>query len=458
MTLAANIRKVDCISNVLSQNTTDVNIHDGTFDWCLQTPVTEPSVKFSVCLKVTAMADNSSTISLRVGEDIFSQVVNALERVMLSNGGTGVCNATGVVIENRSGLLPADRSTCTRTIHENDILNQSSNFDSKLILKLQSNNISLTEFRYVEFAYTLFNYTNVRKLTTLECQICAGMIISKDEYVKRTHNGTRPFVTVGTFHSDKSVALEDGRVLLCDEGHEPGERPLFSSVPGGLVLANVLTVLSLIGILLTLITYIAFPKLRNVPGRVIMNLLVALFVALMSIVIGPLVRYPNSLCITFAAVFHYFWLASFFWMNILSIDTSYILAFKPFSSNDATKGGRYRLYIYHAYGWGTPGVMIIICLILHFCKCTKFAFSYGLDDGICWTDDGASGLYFFNIPVAILLGINMLLLCVTIHCIWRTSRQVKAHGKPSNKLSASRRELLVFIKVSSYSWICVGIL
>ncbi|XP_072038913.1 G-protein coupled receptor Mth2-like [Amphiura filiformis] len=446
--LKANLETpVSCISRTLLNRTKteDINIYNEDFDGCLQDA---PTTKSTVCAKAITTPDNTTATKVRIGPDLLTDVLDVLEEAMMRNN-VRLCDTDIFVIEVRSGILPVDRATqkdCQQSIKEKKVLNQLNEFDESLNLELLVGGVMDKHSYYVEFSYEFHNYSYTRNLLTDDCKICDGKILSADEYLRRSRNGTRPFISIGTFHSDENIGLENGSVLLCDEGHEPGERPLFSSVPGGLVLAQTLTVFSLVGLFLTFITYVVFSQLRNVPGRIIMNLLIALFVALSSICLGPLLLYPDSMCLISAVAFHYFWLAAFSWMNILSIDTTYILSCNPFVSNDASSG-RYRLCAYFVYGWGGPGVFVLVCVALHFCKCTSFGFEYGFDDGVCWTNDGASGLYFFGVPVGILLAINVILLCVTVLTIWRSSRRIRKLEKNNDKLAASRREFIVFIKL-----------
>ncbi|XP_072037526.1 adhesion G protein-coupled receptor E3-like [Amphiura filiformis] len=437
---------ISCYSRTLMNitKTEDITISNEDFDICLQEG---PSTRSTVCTKAITAPDNTTTTNVRIGPDLLTDVINVLDEAMMRNNDR-LCDTDIFVIEVRSGILPVDRATqkyCQQNIWEKEgLTSQLNELDESLTLDFLFGNVTNKHSYYVEFSYEFHNYSYTRNLLTDDCEICDGKIMSADEYLRQSRNGTRPFISIGNFHSDVNIGLENGSVLLCDEGREPGERPLFSKIPGGDVLAQTLTAFSLVGLFLTFITYAVFKKLRNVPGKITMNLLVALFVALSSICFGPLLLYPDSVCLISAIVFHYFWLAAFAWMNIVSIDATYILSCNPFMSNDASSG-RYRLSAYFVYGWGGPGVFVLVCVALHFCKCTSFGFEYGFDDGVCWTNDGASGLYFFGVPVGILLAINVILLCVTVLTIWRSSRRIRKLGKHNDKLA--RREFIVFIKL-----------
>ena len=95
---------------------------------------------------------------------------------------------------------------------------------------------------------------------------------------------------------------------------------------GDSVFEGILTVigivLSLLGLLIALFTYSLFPRLRTNPGLGIMNLSVALFIAQLLFLVAPLAKGVDGLCEGLGSFQHYFWLATFLWMNVLSFDIS----------------------------------------------------------------------------------------------------------------------------------------
>ncbi|KAF7660595.1 hypothetical protein LDENG_00278750 [Lucifuga dentata] len=136
--------------------------------------------------------------------------------------------------------------------------------------------------------------------------------------------------------------------------------------PVGEVDSQILTVISYIGcgissifLGVTLITYLAFVKLRqDYPSKILINLSVALLGLNMLFLLDSwLSSFSNySMCIVTAATLHYFLLASFTWMGLEAVHMYFALV-KVFNTY-------VHAYIFKfcAVGWGIP--LVIVSLVL----------------------------------------------------------------------------------------------
>ncbi|XP_072050440.1 uncharacterized protein [Amphiura filiformis] len=145
---------------------------------------------------------------------------------------------------------------------------------------------------------------------------------------------------------DKFIRLANDSFLVCTAGPPVLGVPLATGrVPEPLTM--VLIIISLIAIIVTFLTYCVFSELRNLPGKIVMNFLVALFIALLTVLID--LALPAYACIGAGPVFHYFWLSAFFWMNALSINTTVTLTrTTPIRKHKGNK----KLFTIMIYGWG----------------------------------------------------------------------------------------------------------
>ncbi|CAF1438980.1 unnamed protein product, partial [Didymodactylos carnosus] len=83
----------------------------------------------------------------------------------------------------------------------------------------------------------------------------------------------------------------------------------------------VATLLSIFALTSTLLTYYLFSVLRNLPGWNTINLTLALILAeILFLVQSILLTTRPSICLLMALGTHYFFLASFFWMNVMAFD------------------------------------------------------------------------------------------------------------------------------------------
>jgi len=86
------------------------------------------------------------------------------------------------------------------------------------------------------------------------------------------------------------------------------------------ILSFVGVVISLVCLFVQFVIYMCYPALRNVPGKCIVCLVIALFFGqLMYVFLNPRDWYAPA-CFYFALIMHYSFLAAFLWMNVMAID------------------------------------------------------------------------------------------------------------------------------------------
>ncbi|CAM4613824.1 unnamed protein product [Leuciscus chuanchicus] len=129
---------------------------------------------------------------------------------------------------------------------------------------------------------------------------------------------------------------------------------------------RILTVISYLGsgissifLGVTLLTYLTFEKLRrDYPSKILINLSMALLGLNMLFLVNSWFASFNSnaLCITVAALLHYFFLATFSWMGLGAINM-YLALVKVFNSYVPS----YMLK-FCALGWGLP--LLVVSLVL----------------------------------------------------------------------------------------------
>ncbi|XP_064860945.1 adhesion G-protein coupled receptor G2 isoform X2 [Oncorhynchus nerka] len=157
--------------------------------------------------------------------------------------------------------------------------------------------------------------------------------------------------------------------------------------------ATILTYITYIGcgisaifLSVTLLTYLAFGKLRkDIPSKILIQLCVALlFLNLVFLVDAWLALYPDAvgLCISTAWFLHYFLLASFTWMGLEAVHM-YLALVKVFN----TYIKRYMLK-FSLVGWGVPLLVVIVVIAVD--KNNYGLVSYGKysdnspSDDFCW--------------------------------------------------------------------------
>ncbi|XP_054482334.1 adhesion G-protein coupled receptor G2-like [Anoplopoma fimbria] len=156
--------------------------------------------------------------------------------------------------------------------------------------------------------------------------------------------------------------------------------------------ATILTFITYIGcgisaifLSITLLTYLAFGKLRkDIPSKILIQLCLALLMLnLVFLVDAWLALYPGAvgLCISTAWFLHYFLLVTFTWMGLEAVHM-YLALVKVFNSHIS----RYMLK-FSLVGWGVPMIVVIIVIAIdkdNYGLVSYGKFSDGTSDDFCW--------------------------------------------------------------------------
>jgi len=78
-------------------------------------------------------------------------------------------------------------------------------------------------------------------------------------------------------------------------------------------------VVSTISLILLIITYTLFTELRNLPGKIIINLAISLLLY-QSVFFSAVKNEVPEVCLAIAVLLHFFVLSSFTWMNVMAYD------------------------------------------------------------------------------------------------------------------------------------------
>ena len=89
-------------------------------------------------------------------------------------------------------------------------------------------------------------------------------------------------------------------------------------IPGWLsVFASLISILAMVA---SLVTYFLFKELRNIPGWNIINLTLALTLAQSAFMSGSFVSGWPIVCFVISLLTHYGFMTCFFWMNVIAFD------------------------------------------------------------------------------------------------------------------------------------------
>ena len=98
------------------------------------------------------------------------------------------------------------------------------------------------------------------------------------------------------------------------------------------LLTSIGYIVSVVSLGLLLITYILFAELRNLPGKIMINLTLSLLLY-QSVLFSAVKNDDQDLCLAVVVLLHFFVLSSFTWMNVMAYDVHRIFT----SSGKLTK-------------------------------------------------------------------------------------------------------------------------
>ncbi|CAH1772757.1 unnamed protein product [Owenia fusiformis] len=169
------------------------------------------------------------------------------------------------------------------------------------------------------------------------------------------------------------------------------------------IMSQVGNIISLISLGITFVTFSIFPSLQTLPGKCIMNLSVAIFIAQLLMVSVMNETSIPLVCTGIAVTEHYFWLSSAFWSNVLSFDIYFTFRhkFQVVMTSMRTK----RFYVYLVYAWGMPAVAVSFCFVVDYYQLWGLTIGYGSSTA-CWISNPNALLFTFALPLGLILIAN----------------------------------------------------
>uniref|UniRef100_A0A8D1M9X0 Adhesion G protein-coupled receptor G2 n=1 Tax=Sus scrofa TaxID=9823 RepID=A0A8D1M9X0_PIG len=191
--------------------------------------------------------------------------------------------------------------------------------------------------------------------------------------------------------------------------------------------------LSSIFLSVTLVTYIAFEKIRrDYPSKILIQLCAALLLLNLVFLLDSWIALYDirGLCISVAVFLHYFLLVSFTWMGLEAFHM-YLALVKVFNTY-------IRKYIlkFCVVGWGVPAVVVTIVLIIspdNYGLGSYGKFPNGSPDDFCWINSNA--VFYITVVgyfcVIFLLNVSMFIVVLVQLCRIKKKKQLGAQRKTS---------------------------
>ncbi|XP_042892869.1 uncharacterized protein LOC122266944 isoform X2 [Penaeus japonicus] len=258
--------------------------------------------------------------------------------------------------------------------------------------------------------------------------LCPKRLLNVTEYVLQSDgsifvNFSRKIYAKGEFEF-----TNDTQVLVCHDADHYAEA--FSIVHQYLTL--VVLSISLVALALHIAVYMLVPRHRNLPGKNLFSLSCCLFVAHILFLTGTRQTEVYGLCMFLSCSLHYFWLASFCWMNVMSVDVCRTFSSQVYRGD--SDGGRTYL-LYSLYAWTVPALVVALALLLDRVDLLPdYRPEYATR--ICWINNRHGLALFFLLPVGAIVQENIVLFLISTYGIYK---QMKA-ARYANVRSQSTKE------------------
>ncbi|KAK4872683.1 hypothetical protein RN001_014712 [Aquatica leii] len=165
-------------------------------------------------------------------------------------------------------------------------------------------------------------------------------------------------------------------------------------------------------LLATFIVYALLPK-KTIHGKSLMCYVASLLFGYMLLCILNIYFLERFWCITVALVCLYCFVASFFWMNTMSIDIWWTFTSARHFSGITKAAARKQFRLYNLYAWGVPVLLILTVTLLNTFTSETNWYNPKIGTGYCWIKNGITLLMYFYGPLAFIIVINLILFAIT---------------------------------------------
>ncbi|XP_044254851.1 G-protein coupled receptor Mth2-like isoform X5 [Tribolium madens] len=237
-------------------------------------------------------------------------------------------------------------------------------------------------------------------------------------------------------YTTSCIDIYDNRLvaLVCTFGDE--EDQLVSAI--GMII-------SMPFLLLTFIAYALLPD-RNLHMKALMFYVINLMFSYLLLVIIQLTesQFAEVTCKSLGYFCLFFFLVSFFWMNVICIDIWWgFSGLRGFTGSQKT-AERKRFIFYCIYAWGMPVIHVLIVYLIDSVAKENSVLKPDIGNGQCFLKRGFPELLYFYGPMAILITINVVLFTITALKIRKIKRETAMLKKEDSKRHSYENDRQIF--------------
>ncbi|KAF5272748.1 hypothetical protein FQA39_LY07775 [Lamprigera yunnana] len=224
-------------------------------------------------------------------------------------------------------------------------------------------------------------------------------------------------------------------------------------------------IISMPFLLLTFIVYSFLPE-KKVHAKSLMCYVLTLFIAYAFLCIINSTHMMRSLCVTIgkndlkvsAKLKHsivgllclFFFTASFFWMNVMSIDIFLTFSGERDLSRDTKDELRRNFRLYSLYSWGVPSLLVTLVACLNTFADKGSWYNPSIGEGVCWLSGGVRELMYFYAPLSMIILLNLCMFSITALKIRKVQKDAAVLRSPNYKIhrEEEKRRFKLYIRLS----------
>ncbi|XP_052741331.1 G-protein coupled receptor Mth2 [Bicyclus anynana] len=208
-------------------------------------------------------------------------------------------------------------------------------------------------------------------------------------------------------------------------------------------------IISCVFLALVLLVYLILPELRNLGGMILMAYTSSLFMGFL--LLAMIQSNTVFKCVELTASIYFFLLATFCWMNVMSVDIWWTFRGYAKARPIHRRGELFKFFMYCFYGWGVPGVMTILLVVMNGLELEPWIIKPLIPRAGCFLQEGQKMVYLY-VPILILILSNWLFFLMTAYNIRRLMRGTAvlnsaAAGNPAAH-QQQRNRLMLYLKLS----------
>ncbi|CAH1398347.1 unnamed protein product [Nezara viridula] len=185
----------------------------------------------------------------------------------------------------------------------------------------------------------------------------------------------------------------------------------------GIKLFRIGCLISIPFLIITMAIYLLIEELRTIHGKILIcySSCLAIAYASLSYVQFEGDTLAQNACISIAFLIQFFFVSSFFWLNVMCFHTWRAMTRSEVFAKKSTSCKR-TFFWYSVYGWGCPFVILAISLIMDLTPTIPTSYIIKPNVGLetCWFKDDTAKLSYFYGPISVLLVANVVFFLLTI--------------------------------------------